>query len=146
MQRDELIRSRVHRVLRKVERFSPLSVEGSTNFAREYEIKLNPGEELLGLYQNSLTDLRQNVVITNKGIHVFADQWTFVAYEAMNSVTVLIPNDGDKRAAEELVFSLKSEMQIVVPIRGGDDQFRDIWQVDRFFLRVIADFNKDKNN
>lgn len=146
MQKDELIRSRVHRILRKAQGFLLLDAKSHPDIVNKLEIKLNPEEEVLGLYQNSPIDLQQNIMITNKGIHTFTDHWIFIAYEAMNRVKVLIPEGTEKRDAKEIIIPLKTGGEIIVPIRGGRNNTRDVWSVDRFLVRVIADVEKHSND
>jgi hypothetical protein len=104
-------------------------------------IQLQPGENLIGIYRNSLEDLKDSIAVTDLGIHIYRSScWEYVGYTQMESIA--IPEE--KQEADFLLVSLTNGRATNVPIRGGQGRFRDAFEFLRFLDRVIQDIQKEK--
>jgi len=123
--------ARVHRTLKPLARFRQISeVTQSLPHPR-----LADGDELLGVYENEPSELNHYIIVGAKGIYIdHGDAWRFIPYEVMTK-TVL--PEGDKHAIDRLTIKLMNGDSIVMAVSGGDNKFRDVFEIVRFLDRVI---------
>ena len=126
------VRSRAHRTLRKLSNFS---MDGANLDPIVGQFALRPEEELIGAYQNPQPTLRW-VVVTSLGLHSIEAGGS--RYVPFNSIAQVDASD-KADVAGDLVLSLASGERIVIPIRGGDGRFKDVFEFKRFLARVLED-------
>lgn len=138
MNPEDLLRSRIHRILLPMANFQSISnvdspIHGDLQALRQ-------GETLLGIYSNTPKKLEESVWITTRGLYIFrGDQRDVVDYSDMMDVRVPdMPND-QKLLVDTLLVSTHT-VEVTVPIKGGEGRFKDVWQFLRFLLRVRDDF------
>jgi hypothetical protein len=98
---------------------------------------LRIGEEWIGVYENEPGSSDDCVGVTNLGLHIWRGlRPEFLAYEELDSTTSegLIP----KRKADRITVRLRDGQFAVIPIRGGDDRSRDLFEFLRFLQRVMS--------
>lgn len=143
MQLDELIQSRVHRILKKIPYYHDVTEQDPP--AGLQEIISVASEKLLGVYQNSVQASYENIYFSNKGIYIYADTWQFLDYGQMRSVTVPVTKADDKRLASVLIIQLESQVEIKINVMGIRENTSDVWEITRFLQRVKNDVRKMKN-
>jgi hypothetical protein len=99
---------------------------------------LRPQETVIGIYNNSVGESTDIILVTDLGIHTFSQQaWSSFDYDQIVEITT--PSD---KAAEGLGIRLKSENIFWLPVRGGEGRFRDTFAFLRFLDRVVDDMHK----
>jgi hypothetical protein len=136
---EELLYARIHRMVREYPPVGYRSLIGMPNLDVG---SLQDGEKLIGLYENSAEDIRQNLIITSKGLRLFTNDWRFLSYGQIRRAGVRLERPEDKQTADTLILELKSGEELGVKISGGRGRFRDIWQIDRFLMRVIDGYQE----
>jgi len=129
-------RSRAHRTLRKLDHYYSDNAI-SDDHARLVQAQFEPRELLVGVYQNSETDLTQNFMLTTRGVYVFREGWTRIDYEQITDVRVPLGDGVDKSNAETLVIDYAPDQQVELKVTGGHGSVRDIWGVFTFFIRIV---------
>lgn len=142
MNLEDLLRSRIHRILLPMASFQPISNVDSPSY--DHLQSLRQGEILLGIYYNAPAELEGAVWITTRGLYVLrGDQREVADYSEMIDVRVPdMPRD-QKLSVDTLLVSTRTA-EITVPIKGGEGRFRDVWQFLRFLLRVRDDFQEQQ--
>ena len=141
---EEILRSRVHRILKKVSRYQPVSDRYESQLKLEKYL-LREGEEIIGAYENS-DDIRKNIIITTIGILIFSGNgWKSIDYDHILRTNIQLDSNNDKRTAEKINFQLQSGAEVGILISGGDDRTRDAWSFLHFMMRVIRDYQSRKN-
>lgn len=137
---DEIVRSRAYRILRRLTRYRELSeaqLQALPDIRKEL---VDNWEKILGIYENQPGQLRGNILVTTEGLHIFLEEEEFVPFDQIDHIKPL--NEDDKSNVEELIISYKSGKNVRVPIIGGNDKFRDAWEVFHFLDRVVSDYQK----
>ncbi len=129
---DVSVKSRVARTLRGLRRFI-----ADPTVLDEYAGRLRTAAgDVLGVYQNPDGVPVSRIVVTSRGLYLIGEQGErFLAFDDIANVA----GPAQKVQAGDLELSLKSGESIDLPIRGGDQQFRDVFEFLRFLDRVIAD-------
>jgi hypothetical protein len=128
MNKNKLIKIKAHRILNELRNFEGLGQEV------EQKIKLENGEEIVGVYRNYPQTDSEAIVVTTSGLH----------YLVGNSVSIIkyseIANIKSPQAKEagRLFIVLKNGEMKALPILGGEGQFHDIFPFLRFLDRVIS--------
>jgi hypothetical protein len=131
------IESRVYRILNPLKLFTPCSRWEDAGIKGFRSPPLSENETLLGVYQNYPHSENLCVAFTDKAIHVVTNgQWQCAHYAEI----AMIQNPSDsKRNASHCDLITRNGQTYSVPILGGTDRFRDVFQVMRFLDRVVAD-------
>lgn len=138
---NEVLRARVHRILKSLDRFQSLSGQSNFNhYAKEPAI--SEGEEVLGIYRPNAGDVDNAVIVTTLGLHVYSDEWICLEYSKMISAHVSLEDSVDKTSASILIIELETGKAIPISIAGGQGNLRDVWSFLRFLQRVIVDYHK----
>lgn len=135
--RIKLVQSRAHRTLRHLSRYQSLVGLETVEVDSAISQQLQPDELLVGIYRNSDSDMRQNIVFSTLGVYVFQDGWRLIRYDEIERVYVPLPSGG-KRAADTITLYLPSDAKLNLYVLGGTETTREIWEVVRFLNRVIA--------
>ena len=95
---------------------------------------LMPSEVLLGAYWNSWPERERGYFLTTKKlISIGGDCEIQVRWE---DITHVGRGEEDKTKAETLIVSTKDGQTISISIEGGQGRFRDVFEFQRFLLRV----------
>jgi len=142
---DEILRSRIHRILKGLSRYSSLANESviPQDFG---EHLLAQDEKVLGIYENSLEDITSNIFITTVGLYIFSNGWKRLEYGNIASAYVPLGENFDKTLANTLVIRLRSGGDISFRILGEKGKTREIWDLLRFVDRIREDFWKRHSN
>jgi hypothetical protein len=96
-------------------------------------LPLLPGETCIGIYENTLGELSDSILITNKGLHVFYDNDPrFIAFDNIEDVKC----PSDKVNGDALSVKLTDNTLLSVPVRNGRGRFRDVFEFGRFVMRA----------
>ena len=136
MELNDLLKSRVHRILRGLPSFRS-TADATVALPDGYEgHRLADGEQVLGLYTNTADDHREDILVTTHGLHLGpSGQTKFIAYQQISHVDTLQP----KHPLSTLRLHLESGEVMDLPIAGGHDRFRDAWEFMRYLDRVTRD-------
>jgi hypothetical protein len=131
--------SRAKRILKPMQRFKAAFKDGLPAYAPQ--IPISADEELIGVYENRLGDIRGSIAVTNLRLLVESEgQWTSVVYSQI--VTTEIP---EKAAVFEgdvaLTVRLATGESEIVPIHGRHGKCFDLFGFSRFLARVRQDAN-----
>lgn len=138
----QAVKSRSHRTLSPLQGFRSLKTLPDKLRGRLESITFEQDEAPIGVYENNLGDLDELIVITTHGLWIYeAGDWIPYAFKNIKAVTV--PFGTHKRDADSLLLTLSDGRQITLPIKGGNDRFRDAWEFSHFLSRVIKLQNVD---
>lgn len=129
-----VIKSRVYRTLRPLRNF----YAGGDHdiLIAPPGLALVPGDEILGVYVNVPGKRDHAIVVSVHGMYVDqSSTWTFVAYEDIAEVAA---PDPEKRQARHIRLTLAQGRTLLLLVTGGDEKFRDVFEVVRFLDRVMA--------
>jgi len=129
------VASRIKRTIGKLRHFVPFeNVKTSKLFQT---LNKNEGEEFYGIYKNPKPAESKQIVISNKGLHIFEDdaEQEFVLYDEI----LKVESPQSKHLADELLVTLKDGSQVNLPIVGTFEETRDLFSFYRFLLRVVSD-------
>lgn len=132
---DELVRIRAYRILNKL----PLYQSCVDAEFDPRPIFMLSDDQLIGVYQNSPTDMHQNIFIAQNGIYFHKMSWEQLLYTDMVSEKVSVATPSDKRKADTLIVQKTDGEAIALRFASAKSEFADVWEVSRFFSRVIAD-------
>ena len=127
----ESIKSKAYRILRPLSRYKPLN-----DYQLPYDLSDLPrGEdELLGVYENVVGQRDSSIVFSTQGIYVdLTHHWTYVPYAHISTITL---PEGDKHAVERIALQIAGGISLQIIVTGGEEQFRDVYEVLRFLQRV----------
>ena len=129
---------RVKRILEPMERFKSQPKGNLPGYVSQ--IRLGPGEVILGVYENNLGSPKECIVVTNSALHLEASgHWREVAYSDILATECPSPQDARVNAS----IALKTDDGIVdLPIIGTRGQFFDLFEFYRYVMRVAADQGK----
>lgn len=127
------VKSRAYRALRHLSRFT----SGGADLDRfGHSLQLGENEEIVGVYYNPQDLPTPNVVISSLGVYLIdAEATVTVPFSEIQSVS----GPTEKSCANKLVVELRGGEAVTLPILGGHERFRDVFAVQRFLDRVIAD-------
>jgi len=122
-----------HRILKPLSSYYAFD-EGSNGALSHLErLPLQQGEVPLGIYKNTPENFRDAILVTDLGLHrQQGDGWLFVGYEQID----FIDPPGDKLTADGLSVHLLTHDILWLPVRGGHDRFRDVFEFLRFLERA----------
>lgn len=130
------VKTRVDRILKKLPAFRACEHLGEKSHAKYHAAPLEDGETLLGIYESGL-GVERLVLFSDQSVHWMKDQdWHSVKYRELGSVDCPV---GDKMAATELLLRTRKGDVEYLPIHGGTENTRDLYEVWRFLLRVTED-------
>ena len=128
------VRSKVHRVLRALPSFRACERWADAAHLASLRVPLRSEESLLGYYENQPGSVEEVILVTDQGLYVRdAQAWSSTRYEDIAGAKWLGARKTDATGIELL---LESGETLTVPVRGGDDRFRDAFEVLRFIDRV----------
>jgi hypothetical protein len=128
---------RVHRILKKLSRFRACDRIGDLPQLATHRPPLGADEALQGVYENAPGSEEQAVFFTDLAVHWRANgEWSSVKYEEV--VGIAVPQ-GDKMDAAELLLETRAGTTQRLPIRGGTEVTRDVYEVWRFMMRMTED-------
>lgn len=140
MELTELIASRAHRNLRRLDSYQKVTALDSSSDLIE-TLQCQVDERILGLYQNIPGDDLNTIAVTTQGLHIYdGEKWQSVDYHLID--TIETPSPESKRVVNQLIIHLKTKGTITVPIYGGKGGTRDAWSFFTFLKRVIEDIRK----
>jgi len=125
------VRSRVHRILKRLSNFRELS-GGS-----ELPLALGASEEAVGIYFNDISGFSSAILFTTEGLYLHQDEsWLRVLYSDI--ARTVLPSA--KTEVSGFGLLLRDGTEIRLPVRGSrDGRFYDAFEVLRFVDRVRAD-------
>jgi hypothetical protein len=136
------IKSRIHRTIKDFDNYSEISTSNSVLLLDGLE--LNENETPYGVYENVRGVKDGRIVITNLGLHLFSkNHWSFVNYTEIESVSIDLKGS-EKQNSEFLRVKLKIKTELLIPVKGNQGKFRDIFQFSRFLNRVIGDIKSEE--
>jgi hypothetical protein len=107
-------------------------------------IHLQDGEILIGFYDDSSKGNENNIVVTSLGLYVNnPDEPDFIDYRTIEQVE--IPKNGEKSKLDYFVVRLNDGQTKNIPVTGGHDRLRDVFEFIRFVDRVIDDVKRDNS-
>lgn len=140
---DGMIASFAHRILKRLRHYRPVPSAAAADLIRQAHPPLQPGERLLGIYENVPGELNNSLWVTDRAVHVRADaEWCSVAYaaverlDARQSATRLSGAAVDKHQVDGIAARLSSGETVWLPVLGGHDRLRDAWGFLRFLMRA----------
>ena len=140
------VKSRAHRTLRNFENFTS-DLEECEKFLSEVDIALyEHKEDLVGVYFNEPSQPFFSIAVFERGL-LFCDpeletttSYKFVRFEDIE----FSKTPKHKITASNIKLHLKSGETAILPILGGKGKFRDVFEFQRFLMRVIEDVNNNK--
>ena len=125
---------RAHRILNHLKSYRTTEEGLSQRLAMEIgELQLQPGESIIGIYDNRPGSQDERIVVTTVGLHVSLDgKWRSIVYADVERNE--LPRE--KLLADTITIVLKSGGVLTVPVRGGDEKFRDVFEFVHFLDRV----------
>jgi len=130
------VESRVHRTLRKIDRFKPVSRWDSLHQLAGVRSPLSHEEKLLGAYENVPGQIDRLILVTNEGFHLLESaKWRTIKFSDMTGTEWPL---GPKNEANTLIIKKKTDTESL-PILGGSELGRDLFVFMRFLDRVITD-------
>lgn len=130
----EGVKMRAYRILKPLRRFYTVDDKHLPAYLRDVEIVSE--DELIGVYENVPGSRDNAIIVSTYGIYIYQSLvWMFVPYTDILEVS--IPED-NKHVADRIELHLTNERKLTVLVLGGDAKFRDVYEVLRFFDRVIA--------
>jgi hypothetical protein len=128
------VKMRAYRILKPLRRFYTVDDKHLPAYLRDVEIASK--DELIGVYENVPGSRDNAIIVSTHGIYIYQSSvWMFVPYTDILEVS--IPED-NKHVADRIELYLTNERRLTVLVVGGDAKFRDVYEVLRFFDRVIA--------
>ena len=126
------VESRVHRILDDIDSFYKFQDE-------EIEFLLKKSGRIIGMYINNSSKENGIVYVADTGIiYCCCERKTFISYHEIVSMSI-VELDENKTNAETLSIELKNGNQVQLVINGGKGRRKDIYEVYRFLIRVVAD-------
>jgi hypothetical protein len=99
--------------------------------------------KFLGVYRNPAPSL-ENLLVTSEGIAIRTDtQFRFFSYAGIRNPRIVVNgqallDDGSKKhLADGISIKTMDNRQVTIPVRGGHNQFRDVFEFWRFLNRAI---------
>jgi hypothetical protein len=136
------VKSRTHRTLRHLQRFKPGGDLANLGVA-EPIAKASGSGELLGVYSDESTEASANcnsIAVFENGLLVIErESIFFVPYKSLVEATVFPTTK--KMIADKIRLELDDGTHLYLTISGGAGRSRDVYEFDRFLLRVIRDNN-----
>jgi hypothetical protein len=132
-----LIKSRAHRILRRLDNYHPISDVPVSLSSRVDEVPLADDEELIGIYLNSTESCDALIFVTTRALHILASgAWRRLAYQ---DVEVIETSSAEDKHRLKVIRAVTGEGVVDVPVTGGHGRLRDAWPFVRFLLRVVKD-------
>jgi hypothetical protein len=129
--------SRAKRILKPMQRFKAAFKDGLP--VNSHQIPISPDEELIGVYENEMGDIRDSVAITSHRILLeVSRQWKSVEFAEITSIETPEPAAVEK-GDTALTIRLTDGTLVIVPILGQHGKFFDIFEFSRFLARVRED-------
>ena len=133
----QAVKSRSHRTLSHLQSFRDVGLLTDQATKSLQGIAFQGDEALIGVYENNPGKLDELIAVTTRGLRIHqAGDWRFYPFEVIDEVTVT--SEAGKREADALALTLSGGQQVILPIRGGDERFRDVWEFSRFLARTIS--------
>lgn len=127
--------SRFHRVIKRLARYVD---SANCNLSREYK-ELIANERLLGAYKGD--EIVEDIAFTENAF-IYTDMNSAVArrvaYADIQTVKYPLPASD----SIDLIIQLTDGVQINVRVAGREGNFRDVFEIGRFFMRVAEDAGK----
>ncbi|SRR6266511_1100671 len=134
------IESRIHRTLEGLKRFRLCARWDQLPQLDNIDPPLNATERLLGAYENVPGRADHILLFTNVGVHLWEDRgWRSLKYTDIAATEW--PTES-KNEALTLVIRMKTGDHERLPILGGTELTRDLFEVMRFFDRVVEDMRQ----
>jgi hypothetical protein len=134
----EIIRQRAYRILRALTSYRDLSEDDAVAPALLSGIAFGKGEVCLGVYENEPQKCEDSIIVTTRGLHVLQRSGIkHIPYAQIDFIDT--PQEKDVLS---LTLNLLDGASVVVPLKGGDGNFRDAFEFIRFLERVVRDVRK----
>jgi|SRR5687768_15257167 hypothetical protein len=125
------VRSRCHRILRKLAAFD-------RDKAGAFSAPVPSDESNLGSYVNA--DKTIAFALTEQALYVADAVHKHYRRVPLADISDVVRSDDlEKRLARRLMLILEDGSKIELRIDGKDDQFSDVFEIQRFFMRVQSD-------
>ncbi len=136
------VASRAHRILGHMKRY--VSFNSEKTF-RIYPLDLEKDEIPLGIYENIPNQIKENIIVTDKGLHYFNEDNHSEKVYYRDILKNEFPED--KLTVEVLKIHLKNGKSIAIPIKRSseDSRFSDVFGFMRFLNRVRSDLEPKRN-
>jgi hypothetical protein len=132
-----LIKSRAHRILRRLDSYYHVSDIPFGLSSRVDAIPLADGEELIGVYVNSTEGRDALVFVTTRALHILADgEWRRLIYQDVEAIET---SSAEEKHLLKVIRAVTGEGVVDVPVTGGRGRFRDAWPFVHFLRRVVDD-------
>ena len=128
------VSSRAYRALRSLESFK---MYDSPDDAPKEDL---PNiDDLVGVYKNPSENKDEILVVAEKGIFLKSGSgWIEILFSDIAEVG----SPKDKNNAEILTLKMKDGVTRLLPVRGGNERFRDVYSFHRFMIGVLSDQQK----
>jgi hypothetical protein len=134
--------ARANRILKDMSSFISASLE-------EAHKPLYPHEaiagKLLGVYRNP-SPFSEDLLVTSEGIGIRTDtQFCFLSYATIRDPRIIgkgqaLRDDGStKQLADGISIMAANNRQVTIPVRGGHNHFRDVFEFWRFLNFAIRE-------
>jgi hypothetical protein len=127
------VKSRAHRCLKLVDRFS---WDEQDLFRWSAELPLGQHEEVIGAYRNPGGELPVVVVTSCRLFLSSSSELASVEFVDIESVELV---ESDKDSAANLLLRLRTGDGVVVPFAGRDGKLRDVYSFMHFLDRLPTD-------
>ena len=130
--------TRVHRILKKLPSFRVIdNHSGFLSQLRQDELPTTAQETLLGAYENHRGNKEGLVLFSDQAVYwLLGPKWHGVKY---HEIATIDRPAGEKMDASELLLKTRTGALERLPIRGGTENTRDVFEVWRFIMRVTED-------
>jgi hypothetical protein len=124
--------SRFHRIVRKLGRFIDPTASEFVDLSKAFVMDI---DKPLGIYRGDLR--RDDILFTNQAVSFIDGENAVrrILYADIQSVGFPIP------ASESILLdlTLRNALSLQLRIVGRQGNFRDVFEVGRFFMRVVED-------
>ena len=128
--------SRFHRIVKKMDRYREF---GGADVESDQQALLLDEEAILGVYAGDRVN--QNLVFTNNAFVYFdgaVSAYRSIEYTEIIDVVFPRPTSG----ATSLTLKLSDSSAVSVDVVGQKGSSRDVFEMGRFFMRVVEDINQ----
>lgn len=137
------VSSRVHRTIRKMDRYH--AFDDLDKIHKPYPIKLELDENLIGVFENIPNQIKESIVITDKGLHYCFENDRSEKVNYKDIISTNYPEPEKKRTEEVLTLYLNNgdSFPLFIKSKSANQRFNDLFNWMRFILRVRDDIKPE---
>jgi len=143
------VQIRAKRILSRLGSYHPIEAVGS-DFLYLREQAFRQGAIPIGVYINTQGS-GDTILLSDLGlISDLEGTKAFIAYRDIERVDVVAGKTrveaatDEKSDADGLLLTLLNSTSIVIPVRDGNQQYRDVFEFGRFISRAVEDVKKSR--